>query len=207
MPHVYRSPGSYQPNVLADIAGHAEAAAYGRYGNPYLIRRPFSVVIGNTMQLQAVRRGYWPPVVAAAVAPTIDASGVPPADGGFRHVEALRGALTDFYVRLLVERQAEETIDGIRVGWGHSTLTAWRYLGPPTDSGSAAGTPPFAVLGPVQPLRLQWDTPDLVAGSRTQDYAIRVILYLRTVYPDGHVRWDAITSSVSVTVDFTAQAA
>lgn len=207
--HTYVLAGQYWPRVVAFISGHAEAAVYDRWGSPRLIRRTFSVEVGNSA-LASVSgtpvRFYVPPRVRIAMAPTIEASGVPASPSGFTHVEALRGVLNDLYVRLLVLQDGNVTSGGRRVGSGRTSLMGWRFLGPTTDAPPGVDTPVLAFHGPGEPLRLQWDAPDRLSGIWAQDYSVVLMVYVRTVYSDGHVQTDSLTATITVTVDFAAQA-
>jgi hypothetical protein len=206
--HTYASAGSYDPRLTAYISGHAQAAVYDTFGNPYLITREFTVEISNSAHAQPGRqaaRAYLPPNVAAAVAPVIDGSGLPPANVAFQHVDALRGTLTDFFIHPLILQEGYITLDGRAAGAGHTILTAWRYAGSPTDAPSSVGTVPGPSHSAAEPLRLQWNQPDAVVGTTGHDYVVPVILAVRTTYPDGHIADFTFESTFSVTVNFAAQ--
>ncbi len=207
--HTYSAAGQYQPRVIASISGHAQAAVYDRAGYPRLIRRTFTVEVGNSTVgsvSPAPMRAYFPPRVQARVSPTLEGSGVPPGLSAFAHVEALRGAMNDFYVRLVVLQNGYFTSNGIPAGSARSTMTGWRFLGPPTTVPGGRGTSVGSFHGPAEPLRLQWDAPDRVTPSGLEDYTVSLLIYLRTVYSDGQVRDLAVVSTITVTVDFPAQA-
>jgi PKD repeat protein len=55
VPHVYQAAGTYDARVVAFISGHAQAAVYDRYGTVHLLRRPFSVEVGNHAMATASR--------------------------------------------------------------------------------------------------------------------------------------------------------
>jgi hypothetical protein len=208
VPHTYATAGSYNPRLTAYISGHAQAAVYDGFGNPYLVTRAFTVQISNSAHAQPGRqaaRGYLQPNVIAAVAPVIDGSGLAPANVAFQHVDALRGTLTDFYIHPLILQEGYITLDGRPTSAGHTILIAWRYAGPPTDAPASVGT----VAGPSHsasdPMRLQWNQPDALVGTASDDYAVPVILRVRTTYPDGHMAVFTFESTFSVTVNFAAQ--
>ena len=208
VPHTYLAAGTYDPRVTAYISGHAQAAVYDRYGYPYLVTRRFTVAVSNSTLAQPTHqavRGYVPPSVVAAVAPVIDGSGLPPGKVGFRHVDVLRGALTDFYIRPAILREGYVTLDGRRAGTGRTALIAWEFSGPATDAPAAVATGVGTEHGPSDPLRLQWNAPDVIAGSIGRDYSVALILYVRTTYPDGHAATWSFPSTFSVTVNFAAQ--
>jgi hypothetical protein len=207
LPHVFRRPGLYRPRVVARISGLAQASAYDRAGNPYLIDRSFEVEVGNSTAasvLPAPTRSYHAPEAVVTVAPVIHGSGVWPGPAAFRHVDVFRGTLTEFYVRPLVLREGYLTLNGVAAGSSRSTLVAWRYTGGVSDAPGMLGTVPHTQHSAVEPIRLQWNTPGPIAGARVQDYSVPVTLYLRSVYPDGHVGLHSIDSTFAVTVNFTA---
>ena len=206
LPHTYASAGVYDANAVAVIAGHAQAARYDRYGTVYLIQQPFSVEVGNDTSATARAapiRVYVPPVVEAMVSPALEGSAPGPAS--FRHVDALRAALTTFAVHLLVEREGLVRIGGTTVGGARSRLLRWRYDGLPSDAPRGAGTSSGAIVDAATFLRLQWNAPDRVRGQQLEDYAVPLTLYVESRFQDGHVAVYAIASSFLVTVDFAAE--
>lgn len=205
--HTYLSAGTYDARVVAVITGHAQAARYDRYGAVHLARLPFSVEVGNNT-LATTRtpptRTYVPPQAVVTVSPALDGATVA-GPASFRHVDVLRGALTDLSIHLLITREAWIRIVGTPAGTGHTALLRWRYNGHGSDAPAGVGTSPGQIGGPAEPLRLQWDQPDRLAGSQPQDYVVPVTLYIQTRFSDGHVALYAIESSFSVTVNFAAQ--
>jgi len=208
LPHTYSTAGSYDPRVTAYISGHAQAAVYNSYGNPYLVTRRFTVQISNSTRAQPSRpavKAYLAPRITAAVAPVIDGSGLAPADVAFQQVDALRGRLTDFFIHPLIIREGYITLDGRAAGTGRTILTAWRYTGPPSDAPPSVATVAGALHPASDPMRLQWNQPDALTGGTGRDYDVPLILYVRTTYPDGHVADFTFSSTFSVTVNFAAQ--
>jgi hypothetical protein len=206
--HVFPRPGHYRPRVVARITGRAQAAAYDRAGNPYLIDRDFEVEVGNSTIASvagAPLRNYHPPDAVATVTPVIYGSGVLPGSVAFRQVDVFRATLTDFYLRPLLLREGYMTVNGVASGSSRSTLVAWRFTGPASDAPGKLGTEPNSRHPATQPLRLQWNAPGPVVRARGQDYTVPVTLYLRSVYPDGNVELHAVNSSFAVTVNFTAE--
>ena len=208
VPHTYLSAGQYDARAVAFISGDAQAAIYDRYGNVRLIRRPFSVEVGNhaltSARAQLVRR-YLPPQATVTVTPSLGSTVAGPSAPGFRHIEALRGSLTRLAVHLLVAREGLLTVDGHPRGFGQSRLMAWRLDGSPSDAPSGSGTAPGRVHTSQDPLVLQWNTPDRVERAQPQDYVVPVTLFIQTSFPDGHIASYAIPSSFSVSVDFAAE--
>lgn len=208
--HTYALAGQLQPRGVASISGHAQAGVFDRAGYPRLIRRSFSVEVGNSglgAVLPAPSRAYFPPRIQARVSPTLEGSGVPPGLAAFDHVEALRGTMNDFYVRMAVLQNGYFTANGIRVGSARSSMAGWQFLGPRTGMPLNLGSVVGSFHSPTEPLRLEWDAPDRVTGSGLQDYSVSLRIYVRTVYSDGQVRDHAVVSAITVTVDFPAQAA
>ncbi len=208
LPHTYATAGSYDPRVTAYISGHAQAAVYNSYGNPYLMTRRFTVQVSNSTRAQPGRqalKAYLAPRITAAVAPVIDGLGLAPANVAFQQVDALRGTLTDFFIHPLVLREGYITLDGRPAGSGHTILTAWRYTGPPSDAPPSVATVAGTLHEANDPMRLQWNQPDPLAGGTGRDYDVPLILYVRTTYPDGHVADFTFSSTFSVTVNFAAQ--
>ena len=205
LPHTYSTAGSYDAKVVATVTGHAQAARYDRYGNVNLLQRPFSVEIGNDTLATATppTRSYLPPQAEVTVSPTLEMS--PPAAPSFRHVDALRGALTSFGVHLLITREAQIRIGSRLVGTASSRLVRWRYDGPPSEGPALTVTAPGSVWDPGTPLRLQWNQPNRVSARQIQDYSVPLTLYLESRYQDGHVSLYVLRSSFLVTVDFAAQ--
>ncbi len=207
--HTYTVAGQLQPRVIASISGHAQAAVYDRAGYPRLIRRSFSVEVGNST-LGAVslapRRVYFPPRIQAGLSPTLEGSGVPPGLAAFDHIEALRGTMNDLYVRMAVLQNGYFIVNGIRAGSGRSSLTGWQFLGPRTGMPAYLGTVVGSFHDPTEALRLEWEAPDRVTLSGLQDYSVSLLIYVRTVYSDGQVRDHVMASTITVTVDFPAQA-
>jgi hypothetical protein len=208
VPHLYQAAGSYDARVVAFISGHAQAAVYDRYGTVHLLRRPFSVEVGNhAMATASTRpsRSYLPPRAAVGVVPYLGMAIGAPSTTAFRHIDGLRGALTSLSVQLLILREGQLTIDGAPRGFGHSWLTAWRLDGAPSDAPREVGTAPGGIHGAGEALRLQWDTPDHIVGGQPRDYVVPVTLFVATRFPDGHVVSYAIASSFSVSVNFAAE--
>lgn len=208
LPHIYATAGSYDPRVTAYISGHAQAAVYNSYGNPYLVTRRFTVQVSNSTRAQPGRqalKAYLAPRITASVAPVIDGSGLAPANVAFQQVDALRGTLTDFFIHPLILREGYITLDGRAAGTGRTILTAWRYTGPPSDAPPSVATVAGALHPASDPMRLQWNQPDALAGGTGRDYDVPLILYVRTTYPDGHVADFTFSSTFSVTVNFAAQ--
>lgn len=208
VPHVYQAAGGYDARVVAFISGHAQAAVYDRYGTAHLVRRPFSVEVGNHAIATArtrPSRSYWPPRATVGVVPYLGmAIGGPPATA-FRHIDGLRGALTSLSVQLLIVREAQLAIDGVPQGFGRSRLSAWRLDGPPSDAPAGSGTTPGVSHSAGDLMRLQWNSPDRIVGGQPQDYLVPVTLFVETRFPDGHVASYVIASSFSVSVNFAAE--
>ena len=208
VPHVYQAAGVYDARVSAFISGHAQAAVYDRYGTVHLLRRPFSVEIGNDATATASRRpsrSYVPPQALVGVIPSIGVSMAAPSTTAFRHIDGLRGALTSLTLRLLITREGQLMIDGVPRGWARSWLTGWRLDGAFSDAPPGVGTVPGGTHAAGEPLRLQWNTPNPLVGGQPRDYVVPVTLFIATRFPDGHVASYAIASSFSVSVNFAAQ--
>ena len=159
--HTYQSPGRYDARTVAFISGHAQAAAYDRYGTVHLLRRPFSVAIGNhalaTAGPRPLRR-YVPPQAVVGVVPYLGGA-VSGNDAGpaFRHIEVLRGALTTLSLHLLINREGLLVVDGVSLGFGQSRLTGWRFDGGPSDAPAGTGTVPHRAHGSGEVMLLQWN--------------------------------------------------
>jgi hypothetical protein len=208
VPHVYQAAGVYDARVVAFISGHAQAAVYDRYGTVHLLRRPFSVEVGNHAMASASMRpsrSYLPPRAAIGVIPYIGMTIGAPSTTAFRHIDGLRGALTSLSVQLLILREGELFINGVPRGFGHSWLAGWRLDGALSDASPGIGTVPGGRHAAGEPLRLQWNTPDHILGGQPRDYVVPVTLFITTRFPDGHVASYAIGSSFSVSVNFAAQ--
>lgn len=204
--HTYASAGSFDARVVAAITGHAQAAVYDRYGDVSLLRQPFSVEIGNDAFATASARPartYLPPQVDIGVSPALDAPPDPAA--AFRHVDALRGALTTFSLQLLVIREGQIRSGSAVLGSGRSHLLSWRYDGAVSEAPAGSGTVPGQVHPAGDPLRLQWNEPDRLSGRQAQDYAIPLTLYVETHFQDGHVAQFVFHRSFFVTVDYAAE--
>ncbi len=206
--HTFSAQGLYVPRVVANIAGHAQAARFALSGDPFVLRRSFVVTVANSTAVRVGRtpaRTYHAPQVEGRVTPRLNSQRIPFGPAAFRHVEVLRGALTDFAVRPALIQDAFFTVDGVRAGGGHSVVTAWRYTGPPTDAQPGLATQPQVWHTASEVLRLQWNRPNRLANARPQDYSVPLALMMRTVYADGHVANHVIPSTFTVTVHFTAQ--
>jgi hypothetical protein len=206
--HTYQSPGRYDARAVAFISGHAQAAAYDRYGTVHLLRRPFSVEVGNHALASAGprrSRRYLSPQAVVGVVPYL---GPPTATGAvtaFRRIDVLRGALTTLSIHLLLVREGLLLVDGVPRGLGQSRLTGWRYDGPPSDAPPGSGTVPYRRHAAGDVMQLQWNSPDRIVGGQRLDYPVPVTLYVETRFPDGHLASYVIASSFSVSVDFAAQ--
>jgi len=206
--HTYQLPGRYDARAVAFISGNAQAAVYDRYGRVHLLRRPFSVEVGNHALASAgprPSRRYLPPQAVVGVVPYLGPAiddGVGPA---FRHIEVLRGALTTVSIHLLTAREGLLVVNGLTRGFGQSRLTGWRFDGAPSDAPPGSGTVPHRKYGPGEVMHMQWNSPDPIVGGQPQDYAVPVTLYVETRFPDGHLASYVIASSFSVSVDFAAQ--
>jgi len=206
--HTYQSPGRYDARTVAFISGHAQAAAYDPYGTVHLLRRPFSVAIGNhalaTADPRPLRR-YVPPQAEVGVVPYLGAASGIDAGPAFRHIEVLRGALTSLSVHLLINREGLLVVDGVSRGFGQSRLTGWRFDGGPSDAPAGTGTVPHRTHRSGDVMLLQWNNPDRIVGGQRIDYIVPVTLFVETRFPDGHLASYVIASSFSVSVDFAAQ--
>jgi len=206
--HTYQSPGRYDAKAVAFISGHAQAAVYDRYGSVHLLRRPFSVAIGNhalaTAGPRPVRR-YVPPQAVVGVVPYLEATVSGDPGPAYRQIEVLRGALTSLSVHLLINREGLLVVDSVPRGFGHSRLTGWRLDGGPSDAPAGTGTLPHHAHASGDVMRLQWNNPDRIVGAQRLDYIVAVTLYVETRFPDGHLASYVIASSFSVSVDFAAQ--
>ncbi len=206
--HTYQSPGRYDARTVAFISGHAQAAAYDRYGTVHLLRRPFSVAIGNhalaTAGPRPLRR-YVPPQAVVGVVPYLGAVSGNDAGPAFRHIEVLRGALTTLSLHLLINREGLLVVDGVSRGFGQSRLTGWRFDGGPSDAPAGTGTVPHRAHGSGEVMLLQWNNPDRIVGGQRLDYIVPVTLFVETRFPDGHLASYVIASSFSVSVDYAAQ--
>jgi hypothetical protein len=208
VPHVYQASGLYDARVVAFISGHAQAAVYDRYGTVHLVRRPFSVEVGNHAFATASTgpsRTYRPPQALVGVVPYIGMAIGAPSTTAFRHIDSLRGALTSLSVQMLVVREGELVINGVPGGFGRSWLAGWRFDGAPSDAPPGVGTVPGGRHAAGEPLRLQWNSPDRILGGQPRDYVVPVTLFIATRFPDGHVASYAIGSSFSVSVNFAAE--
>ena len=208
VPHVYQTGGVYDARVVAFISGHAQAAVYDRYGTVHLLRRPFSVEVGNhAVATSSTRpaRSYLPPRALVGVVPFLGMAIGAPSITGFRHIDGLRGAITSLSVQLLILREGQLTIDGVSRGFGQSWLTGWRLDGAPSDAPPGVGTVPGQSHRAGEALRLQWNTPNHIVGGQPLDYVVPVTLLVTTRFPDGHVASYAIASSFSVSVNFAAE--
>lgn len=206
-PHAYSSTTMYVAHVVATISGYAQAADYGRLGEPFLIRRPFSVQVGNSLAVTVSGRpavGYLPPVLNAGVSPTVHGSGIPAASAGLHHLDAPRGLLVDVYLRPVIAREAMRTISGRWAGWGRTSVVSWRYLGSPSRAPDRI-LPAPGWLSPAIPLQFEWDAPDPVVGASPRDYVVDIALQVHVRYDDGTERFIAIQAGFTVTVGFTAQ--
>jgi hypothetical protein len=206
-PHTYLTAGQYDARLIAFISGQAQAAVYDRYGDVHLVRRPFSVEVGNHAIITArprPSRSYAAPRVAVGVAPSIG-NGAPTDTVAFRHIDALRGALTTLSIHLIVLREGLINIDGTPTGLGQSRLTGWRLDGGPSDAPGNSGTTVGSTHRSGQPMRLQWNSPNQIVTARPEDYVVPVTLMVETHFSDGHVASYTIASSFSVTVNFAAQ--
>jgi hypothetical protein len=206
--HIYQSPGRYEARAVASISGRAQAAVYDRYGTVHLLRRPFSVQVGNRALTTAVARplrSYLPPQVNVGVVPYLGSATGAASPTPFRHIDVLRGALTTLSVHLLIAREGLLLVGGRPNGFGRSRLTAWRFDGGLSDAPPGSGTIPGTPRGAGEPMRLQWNSPDRIVRGQLQDYDVPVALYVETRFPDGHVASYVILSSFSVSVDFAAQ--
>lgn len=208
LPHTYQSPGRYDARAVAFISGHAQAAVYDRYGAVHLLRRPFSVEVGNhalaTAGSRPLRR-YLPPQAVVGVVPYLGPATDAGTGAAFRHIEVLRGALTTLSVHLLINREGLFLVNGVPRGFGQSRLTGWRFDGAPSDAPPGSGTLPHRPHSALEVMRLQWNSPDRIVGNQPLDYVVPVTLYVETRFPDGHLAFYAIGSSFSVSVDFAAQ--
>jgi hypothetical protein len=208
VPHVYQAAGVYDARVVAFISGHAQAAVYDRYGTVHLLRRPFSVEVGNHAMATASKRpsrSYQPPQALVGVVPFLGMAIGAPSTTAFRHIDALRGALTSLSVQLLITRESQLIIDGVPGGWGRSWLTGWRFDGVPSDAPRGIGTVSGGSHPAGEPLRLQWNSPNPIVGGQPRDYVVPVTLFIATRFPDGHIASYAIASSFSVSVNFAAE--
>ncbi|MHB8572410.1 MAG: PKD domain-containing protein [Candidatus Dormibacteria bacterium] len=201
--HVYTTPGVLNPVVTASVAGDAEIADFGGDGEPYMVTVPFGVQVTNgagglAQHVPVIE--YHAPVVVPAVAVVADGSDTTPADTGLTSVDALRGLLTDFYMRPQVVREGYMTSDGLTSGGASTQLSSYSLTAAP---GATAGPAP-AGDGPGDPVSLQWDQPDVLNGGADVPYQLQLHVDMLTTFADGTHRHYPFDGPVAVQVRYSA---
>lgn len=168
---------------------------------------PFTVDVTNSTLGQVIRQpvvAYTPPVVRAALVSQF-APGPPPAlRRGFDTIEVPRGSTVFLYVRPMVDREGQLTLDGQPAGNGQTSILSWALRSGSADGPAGQISGPGAVGGPSDAIVQQWNTPDAIGRAGPLPYYLAIDYTVRTTYPDGQVRDYNFFGPVPVTVAYSA---
>jgi hypothetical protein len=206
--HTYAAPSSVQPRVTAHVAGTAQVADFDpASGDIVLLTAPFTVDVTNSAVGQVIRQpvvAYTPPAVRPALVSEL-APGSPPAlRRGFDNIEVPRGSTVFLYVRPIVDREGELTLDGQPAGSGQTSILSWTLRSGSADGPAGLISRPGAAGGPGDAMLQQWNTPDAIGPGGPVPYYLAIGYTVRTTYPDGQTRDYAFSGSVPVTVAYSA---
>jgi hypothetical protein len=165
------------------------------------------VDVTNSAVGQVIRQpvvAYTPPVVRPALVSEL-APGSPPAlRRGFATIEVPRGSTVFLYVRPIVDREGELTLDGQPAGRGQTSILSWTLRSGSADGPAGQISRPGAAGGPGDAILQQWNTPDAIGPGGPVPYNLAIAYTVRTTYPDGQTRDYAFSGSVPVTVAYSA---
>jgi hypothetical protein len=206
--HTYATPSSVQPRVTAHVAGAAQVADFDpATGDIVLLTAPFTVDVTNSAVGQVIRQpvvAYTPPVIRTALV-SEPAQGSPPAlRRGFDAIEVPRGSTVFLYVRPIVDREGELTLDGQPAGSGQTSILSWTLRSGSADGPAGQVSRPGAAGGPGDAILQQWNTPDAIGPGGPVPYYLAIAYTVRTTYPDGQTRDYTFSGSVPVTVAYSA---
>jgi hypothetical protein len=206
--HTYTTPSSVQPRVTAHVAGTAQVADFDpATGDILLLTAPFTVDVTNSTTGQVIRQplaAYTPPVVRAALVGQL--APAPPAvlRRGFDSIEVPRGSTVFLYVRPIVDREGQLTLDGQPAGSGQTSILSWTLRSGSSDGPAAQVSRPGAAGAPNDAIVQQWNTPDAIGPTGPLPYYVAIDYTVRTSYPDGQTRDYNFSGSVPVTVAYSA---
>jgi len=206
--HTYAAPSAVQPRVTAHVAGTAQVADFDpATGDIVLLTAPFTVDVTNSTLGQVIRQpvvAYTPPVVRDALVSQL-APGPPPAlRRGFNTIEVPRGSTVFVYVRPIVEREGQLTLDGQPAGSGQTSILSWTLGSGSADGPAGQISGPGATGGPSDAIVQQWNTPDAIGPAGPLPYYLAIAYTVRTTYPDGQIRDYNFSGPVPVTVAYSA---
>jgi hypothetical protein len=206
--HTYATPSSVQPRVTAHVAGTARVADFDpATGDIVLLAAPFTVDVTNSAVGQVIQRpvvAYTPPVVRAAFVSELAAGSPPASRRGFDTIEVPRGTTVFLYVRPIVDREGQLTLDGQAAGSGQTSILSWTLRSGSADGPASQVSRPGAAGGPGDAILQQWNTPDAIGPGGPVPYYLGIEYAVRTAYPDGQTRDYSFSGSVPVTVAYSA---
>lgn len=206
--HTYAAPSSVQPRVTAHVAGTAQVADFDpASGDIVVLTAPFTVDVTNAAVGQVIRQpvvAYTPPVVRPALVSELAPASPPALRRGFATIEVPRGSTVFLYVRPIVDREGELTLDGQPAGRGQTSILSWTLRSGSADGPAGQISRPGAAGGPGDAILQQWNTPDAIGPGGPVPYNLAIAYTVRTTYPDGQTRDYAFSGSVPVTVAYSA---
>jgi hypothetical protein len=146
-----------------------------------------------------------PQVQLGAIAVGQDGDGnLPPPDPAATpapHAVTIRGRLLALNIRPIIVQPGVEMIDGAQVGTATSRIVRWQYDGATTDAPPSEGTTPGARGDPGTPVVVQYDHAERTDGlGHPVDETVRLVMVVRSAYPDGTVLDTTITGDIAVSI-------
>lgn len=207
--HNYSQPAaSVQPRVTAHVAGTARIADFDpATGDIVMLTAPFTVDVTNSTTGAVAQQpvvGYSAPQVRAALVSELSPSAPPALRRGFDTIEVPRGTTVYLYVRPIVDREGQMTLDGVAAGSGQTSILSWIFRSGSRDGPAGQITSAGTSGAPADPIVQQWNTPDAIGPAGPVPYYVTLDYTVRTTYPNGQTRDFSFSGNVPVTVAYSA---
>ncbi len=207
--HTYAQPASsVRPRVTAHVAGTARIADFDpATGDIVMLTAPFTVDVTNSTTGAVAQQpvvAYSAPQVRAALVSELSPATPPALRRGFDTIEVPRGTTVYLYVRPIVDREGQMTLDDVPAGGGQTSILSWVFRSGSRDGPAAQITAAGTSGAPSDPIVQQWNTPDAIGPAGPVPYYLTLDYTVRTTYPNGQTRDYSFSGSVPVTVAYSA---
>ncbi len=172
-----------------------------------MLTAPFTVDVTNSTSGAVARQpvvAYTAPQVRPALVSELSPSAPPALRRGFDTIEAPRGTTVYLYVRPIVDREGQMTLDGVPAGSGQTSILSWVFRSGSRDGPAGLVSAPGATGIGADAIVQQWNTPDAIGPAGPVPYYLTLDYRVRTTYPKGQTRDYSFSGAVPVTVAYSA---